>query len=57
VLRRTTERAREDESDLCGATDADLSETSASKNERARRGSSKTSVRETFTWRIESSHV
>jgi hypothetical protein len=33
-----------------------LSATKASKNARARRGSSSTSVRETSTWRIESSH-
>jgi hypothetical protein len=33
-----------------------LSATSASKNERARRGSSSTIVRDTSTWRIDNSH-
>ena len=47
--------AAEDGMDLLGTADADVVGTRASKNPRARRGSSKTRVRETSTWRMESS--
>jgi hypothetical protein len=40
--------------DLMGSTDADVVGARASKKPRARRGSS--SVRDTSTWRIDSSH-
>jgi hypothetical protein len=43
-------------STLCGRPMSRLSATSASKKPRACRGASKTMVRETSTWRIDTSH-
>src|SRR6476659_6470719 len=48
--------AREDQFDLFGRPISRLSATSASKKERAWRGASNTRVRDTSTWRIDSSH-
>jgi hypothetical protein len=48
--------ALEDDLDVSGAADVELSAIRASKNACARRGASNTRVRDTSTWRMEISH-